>query len=93
MTGFFARRKFRNEVMARVNAMLLFYPGGVKNLARNYPNMGAAIDGHVDKGGISQGHSAVMIAASVIANEFEALSPGDRDAIRRQLAGDRKSVV
>ena len=65
--------------------MLLFYPGGVKNLARNYPNLGAAIDGHFDKGGISQGHSAVMVAASVIANEFEALSPGDRDAIWRQL--------
>jgi hypothetical protein len=87
VAGFFARRKFRNEVMARVNAMLLFYPGGAKNLARNYPNLGAAIDGHVEKEGISQGHSAAMVAASVIANEFEALCPGDRDAIRRQLAG------
>jgi hypothetical protein len=67
--------------------MLLFYPGGVKNLARNYPNLGTAIDDHFVKGGISLGHSAMMIAASVIANEFEALSPGDRDAIRRQLAG------
>jgi hypothetical protein len=73
--------------MARVNAMLLFYPGGVKNLARNYPNLGAAIDGHFDAGDISQGRSAVMVAASVITNEFEALDPSDRDAIWRQLVG------
>jgi len=86
VAGFFAKRKFRNEVMARVNAMLLFYPGGVKNLARNYPNLETAIDGNFDDGGISHGRSAVMIAASVIANEFEALNPNDRDAIRRQLA-------
>ncbi|MGA2056825.1 MAG: hypothetical protein ABSG88_16115 [Bradyrhizobium sp.] len=85
MAGFFARRKFRNEVIARVNAMLLFYPGGVKNLARNYPNLGSAIDGNFDAGGISQGRSALLIAGSIISNEFEHLDPNDRDVIRRQL--------
>src|SRR5258708_11006683 len=85
LAGFFARRKFRNEVIAKVNAMLLFYPGGVKNLARNYPNLGSAIDGNFDAGGISHGRSALLIAGSVISNEFEHLDPNDRDAIRRQL--------
>ncbi len=65
--------------------MLLFYPGGVKNLARNYPNLGSAIDGNFDAGGISHGRSALLIAGSVLSNEFEHLDPNNRDAIRRQL--------
>lgn len=66
--------------------MLMLYPGGVKNLTRNYPNLQSAIDGNFDAGGISRGRSALMIAGSVITNELEALSQSDRDAIRRQLA-------
>jgi hypothetical protein len=85
VAGFFAKRKFRNEVMARVNAMLLFYPGGVKNLARNYPNLGSAIDGNFDAGGISHGRSALLIAGSVLSNEFEHLEPNDRDVIWQEL--------
>ena len=85
VASFFARRKFRTEVTARVNAMLLFYPGGVKNLARNYPDMGAAIDGNFDAGGITHARSALLIAGSVLSNELEALDPSDRDAIREQL--------
>lgn len=85
MAGFFARRKFRNEVIARVNAMLLFYPGGVKNLARNYPNIANAINGHFDDGGITHARSALLCAGSILTNELEALDPSDRDAIRQQL--------
>jgi hypothetical protein len=85
VASLFARRKFRKEVTARVNAMLLFYPGGVKNLARNYPNMGAAIDGNFDAGGITHARSALLVAGSVLSNELEALNPSDRAAIREQL--------
>jgi hypothetical protein len=85
VAGFFARRAFRKEVMARVNAMLLFYPGGVRNVARNYPNLPKAIDGNCDAGDIKPGHSAVIIAGSILANEFMAVDPVDREAMRQQL--------
>jgi hypothetical protein len=85
VTGFFARRKFRKEVTARLNAMLLFYPGGVKNIARNYPGAKNAINDHCDAGDITHARSAVMVAGSILANEFEHLDPSDRDAIRQQL--------
>jgi hypothetical protein len=65
--------------------MLLFYPGGVKNLASKYPNLANAIDGNFDAGGITQARSALLCAGSILTNEFEALDPSDRDAIRRQL--------
>lgn len=65
--------------------MLLFYPGGVKNLARNYPNIANAINGHFDDGGITHARSALLCAGSILTNEFEALDPSDRDAIRQQL--------
>jgi hypothetical protein len=71
--------------MARLNAMLLFYPGGVTNITRNYPGITNAINGNCDAGGVTHAQSAVMVAGSILANEFEHLGPSDRDAIRQQL--------
>jgi hypothetical protein len=85
VAGFFARRKYRNEVMARVNAMLLFYPGGIRNVAKNYPGLPDAINGNFDAGDIRPGQSAVICAGSILANEFLALDPDDREDMRRQL--------
>lgn len=85
MVIFFAKRKFRNEVIARINAMLLFYPGGVKTLARNYPNLANAINDHFDQGDMTHARSALLCASSIITNEFEALDQSDRDAIWQQM--------
>lgn len=85
MAGFFARRKFRNDVMARLNAMLLFYPGGVKNIPQDYPGITNAINGNCDAGDIPAAYSAVIIAGSILANKFENLEPDDREALRQQL--------
>jgi hypothetical protein len=85
MAGFLARRKFKKEVMARLNAMLVFYPGGVGNIPREYPGITNAINGNCDASNITPGYSAVMIAGSILANKFENLEPTDRNAIRRQL--------
>lgn len=71
--------------MARVNAMLLFYPGGVRNVAKNYPGLTNAINGNFDAGDIKPGQSAVICAGSILANEFFALDPDDRGDMRRQL--------
>ena len=65
--------------------MLLFYPGGVKNLARNYPGIKNAVNGNCDAGDISHARSALIVAGSILSNEFEAMNAADRAAIRRQL--------
>jgi len=85
VAGFFARRKFRNDVMGRLNAMLLFYPGGVRNIPRDYPGITNAINGNCDAGDITPAHSAVIIAGSILANKYENLEPDDREAMRQQL--------
>ena len=72
--------------MARVNAMMLFYPGGVKQMARNYPGLSGGIDGNFDAGDVTLGQSALMMAGFILAHEVEALEPPDREAIRQQLA-------
>lgn len=86
MAGFFERRRFRKDVMARLHAMLLLYPGGVRNLERNYPNLPKAIDGNCDAGDVPAAHSAVIIAGSILANEFGALDDVQRKAVRDQVA-------
>jgi hypothetical protein len=84
VAGFFALRKFRKEVMARLNAMLLFYPDGVRNIPHDYPGITNAINGNCDAGDITPGYSAVIIAGSMLANKLENLEPRDRGAIRQQ---------
>lgn len=85
MPGFFARRKFRKEGMERLHAMLLFYPGGVRNIEREYPGIANAIDSNCDAGDITPARSAVMIAGFILGNKFENLGQQDRKAIRGQL--------
>lgn len=83
--GFFERRKFRRDVMGRLDAMLLFYPGGVRQMHKNYPGLASAIDGHINSGGISAARSALLLAGSLLANEFEHLPAQDRGAVHHQL--------
>jgi len=61
--------------MARLNAMLLLYPGGVRNIPRDYPGIANAIKGNCDDGKITPAYSAVIIAGSILANM---LRPGLR---------------
>src|SRR5437879_3298473 len=65
--------------------MLLFYPGGVRQVHKNYPGIPEAIDGHCASGGISAARSALLVAGSVLSNEFEHLAAPDRAAVHRQL--------
>lgn len=85
LVGFFERRKFKKDVRGRVDAMLLFYPGGVRQLHKNYPGLSEAIDGHCVSGGISAARSALLVVGTVLSNEFEHLPAPDRTAIHRQL--------
>jgi hypothetical protein len=87
VVGFFERRRFKKEVMARVDAMLLFYPGGVRQVRKNYPGIPGAIAGHCVSGDINAAHSAILVASSVITNEFEHLPPRDRSVVHQQLKG------
>lgn len=85
MVEFFKRRAYRKEVTERVNAVLAFYPGGVKQMTRNYPGLPDGIDGNFD-GEISVGESALWNAGTILTNEIEALDPEDREAMRKQIS-------
>lgn len=70
--------------MARLNAMLLFYPGGVRNILRDYPGVTNAINGNCDAGDVTPAYSAVIIAGFVLANKSKIWSPATA-TIRPQL--------
>jgi hypothetical protein len=65
--------------------MLLFYPGGVRQMHKNYPGLASAIDGHITSGGTSAAQSALLLAGSLLANEFEHLPAQDRGNVHHQL--------
>lgn len=85
MFQFFKRRKYRREVMSHLHAYLVFYPTGVKRIAKNYPNLGSAIDSNFESGDTNAAYSTLICAGSILANEFGALDQPDRDAIYQQL--------
>lgn len=85
MFDFLKRRKYRRDVMSRIHAYLLFYPNGVKQLARNYPNLPSAIDGNFESKDTSAAYSALICAGSILSNEFGAIDQQNRDAIYQQL--------
>lgn len=85
MFKFFKRRKYKREVMSHLHAYLIFYPRGVKQIAKNYPNLGSVIESNFKLGDINTAYSTLICAGSILANEFDALDQSDRDAIYRQL--------
>jgi len=86
MPGFFARRKYRSDVIGRLHSMLLFYPGGVRQIERDYPNLRKAIDGNCDAGDVHPAFSAMIIAGSILADKLLNLESQDRSAILQQIS-------
>lgn len=86
MAGFFARRKYRSDVIGRLHAMLLFYPGGVRRIERDYPNLRNAIDINCDAGDVHPAFSATIVAGSILADKLLNLESRDRLVILQQLS-------
>jgi hypothetical protein len=66
--------------------MLVFYPGGVGKIERDYPGMVPVMDENCQDGDVTPVQSAVFIAGIVLSDRFENLRPADRKALRDQLA-------
>lgn len=80
---FFARRKFRKEILARLNAMLKLYPGGVKNIPRDHPWVRKIINDNFNSGDMRPGELTVHVAGFIVAGAFEHLQ-----ALRPELLNE-----
>lgn len=85
MLEYFKRRQHEKATLETLYSVLNLYPHGPQQVLTDYPGIRAAIKGHYENG-MPAPKSAVMIAAMVLAHNFELMDPGERDMLRKQVA-------
>ena len=85
VAGFFKRRRYQQDVLAALNAIMYLYPRGVDNILVDFPNIKSSIDIY-EKKNDPTAKAAVFIASVLLAHLIEGLRPEEREVIRSQIA-------